>query len=279
MLNHLKRIRILWIVIAVFGLAAALTGVLNPRIYDGLVASRYLPGTLSQDVTALAASLLLLVLALRLQENSRTLAIIGLGIQGFLFYAYGVYVIEQVYNPLYFLYMAIFALSFYSVLYGVANIKRDALPAGGMPKALRSVSAAFCLLIPAVFVPLWVLLLVPLVSTGQRIENTYSVFILDLCFIMPAFVLLAVMLLKNQRLGVLLTPAMFVLGFTLLFPVGMAEPVKLLYAMGVAVDFGSLLMYTGISLMFLVLAIVYLSKLKSVGKPKVDTVHNSREAI
>lgn len=269
MLNKLNRIRFLWVILALISLAAAIIGIIRPQIYNGLVAPKYLAGTISQDLIALIAAVLLLVIAIVVKEKSVILQLIGLGILGFLFYAYGIYVIEQIYNLLYLVYMAIFSLSLYSIIYSLVNLKKDVLNAARIPKGIRTVSIGFSFLIPLVFIPLWISMLISLITTGQHIENTYGVFIMDLCFIMPAFIILAVMHIKKRGLGVLLTPSLFVLGFALLFPVGMAEPVKMIYTLDTAFDIGSFLMYCIISLVFLTLSIIYMKSLRSTFKSEL----------
>lgn len=269
MLNKLNRIRFLWVIIAVITIAAAIIGIIRPQIYNGLVAPKYLAGTISQDFIAFIAAVFLLVAAIVLKEKSIILQTIGLGILGFLFYAYGIYVIEQIYNLLYIVYMAIFSLSIYTIIYSLVNLKKDVLSIAKIPKGIRTASIGFSFLIPLVFIPLWISMLIPLITTGQRIENTYGVFIMDLCFIMPAFIILAVMQIKKSGLGVLLTPSLFVLSFTLLFPVGMSEPVKMIYNLDTTFDMGSFLMYCIISLVFLVLSIIYIKNLHSTFKSEL----------
>lgn len=76
---------------------------------------------------------------------------------------------------------------------------------------------------------------------------------------MPAFGLLAVLLVRCHRLGLLLTPAMYVFGFDLLLPVGGGELIKLLNNQPTSL--GEMTFYFGISLMFLVVASIYLGNL------------------
>jgi len=71
----------------------------------------------------------------------------------------------------------------------------------------------------------------PQVQAGDKIEFLYSVYILDLCFIMPAFVIIGITALSKAGLGLLLIHAMFILGFTLIFSLAVSEAVKPLYSM------------------------------------------------
>jgi len=100
----------------------------------------------------------------------------------------------------------------------------------------------------------------PLIQTGEKIEFLYSVYILDLCFIMPAFVILGIMALRKAGLGLLLIPAVFILGFTLIFSLAVSEMVKLLYDLTITIGgLGSSLI---LSILFLILAALHLWKLK-----------------
>ena len=57
-----------------------------------------------------------------------------------------------------------------------------------------------------------------------------------------------------------LTPALYVLGFTLLFPVGLGEFIKPSY--NLPIDPFGVVLYLGIAELFLVLAVMYLRDLK-----------------
>lgn len=252
--------RILWLILSLLALAAALAGVLYPRIYDRVVRDEIIAGVISQDLVTVLAALIMAYLALRAREDGTKEQIVILGLAAYLWYGYGIYVIEQLYTVLYLLYMAIFGLSFYTVVYGVATIRPLTTQAVELARPIRLGSVGFSLLSPVVFYPLWISALVPLMRTGRKLEFLYSVYILDLCFIMPAFVIVAVQTARARGLGMLLTPAMYILGVTLLFPVGVGELLKPRY--GLPIDAGGLALYLGLSTMFLILALVYLLNLR-----------------
>ena len=70
----------------------------------------------------------------------------------------------------------------------------------------------------------------------------YSIYILDLCFIFPTFIIIAVMTAKNEKLGLLLIPAPLVFGFTLLFPLAFGEIFKPLL-FNQPMDLGGMLLF------------------------------------
>ena len=260
MIQNLGKNEILWLLTAVLSLIAALIGVFIPGIYDRVVINDIMPGVFGQDLLTIVASVIILLLIARLKDGDYKKQIVILGILGYLFYAYGIYVIERVYNVLYYLYLAIFGLSFWSMAYGVAKIRPEVLQRVQVPGLMRNVSAGFSLLIAVVFSVLWIIQLLPLIQAGEKIEFLYSVYILDLCFIMPAFMILGVMALKKAGLGLLLIPSMFILGFTLIFSLAVSEMVKPLYDLTVTIaGLGPSLV---LSILFLILAALHLRKLR-----------------
>jgi len=226
MIRNPNENKVLWRLTAVLSLIAALVGVFNPVIYSKVVRT---------DMMTIVASVIILLLTIRIKKEDSKKQIVILGILGYLFYAYGIYAIERVYNVLYYFYLAIFGLSFWSIVYGVASIRQEILQKVELPGLMRNISAGFSLFVALVFNALWIIQLLPLIQTGEKIEFLYSVYILDLCFIMPAFMILGIMALRKAGLGLLLIPAMFILGFTLIFSLAVSEMVKPLYDLTITV--------------------------------------------
>lgn len=264
MVTHINFHRILWAITGVLTLVAAALGLGNPRIYDRIVSEELVPGAYSQDLLSAVAALGLLYLVFTTSADRMKHQIVALGLLGYLFYAYGIYVIERAYNGLYLVYMAIFTLAFWAMVYAGAHLRRD-LPRPALSKTLRLVSASGAILQPLIFYPLWIGMLLPLMQTGEQIDSLYSIFVLDLCFIMPAFLILSVLTYRNHEIGLLLLPAIYVLGFTLIFSLAVGEMVKPMFnaTLSPAAFWPALVL----SLLFLVLGVLHLSKLR-VESPK-----------
>lgn len=228
MLHHIRLHRTLWAVTALLTLPVAAAGAARPEIYAGIVSSDILPGAFSQDLLSVAAGLGLGYLAVAAGPGKTRHHIAALGILGYLFYAYGIYVIERAYNGLYLAYMGIFALAFWCMVLAGAHFRRD-LPPPALPTGIRLLSASGAILQPLIFYPLWIAMLLPLMSSGEQIDSLYSIFILDLCFIMPGFLILSVLTFRNRAVGLLLLPALHVLGFTLIFSLAIGELAKPLF--------------------------------------------------
>lgn len=263
MLRINRSLKLLWLSAAIVSLLCAIVAIIRPGVYAGFVEEKYMNGTIAQDVMAILASVALMALIPRMKGGSYFEQTAGLGLMGFLFYAYGVYVIEQIYNVLYFGYMAVFSLSFFGIVYALFRIDAPNVDSASIPLGFKRLSCVFTLVIPAVFVPLWTMMQAQLISTGEQLQNTYGVLIMDLCLIMPLFIIAAIQSLRGMKAAIVLTPALFVLGFALLFPVGFSELIPRLFLSGTGpVNLPSFLLYGGLAALFLIIGIVHMKKVR-----------------
>lgn len=255
-MKNLKTNKIMWFLVALMSLIAALVGVFNRNIYTKVVSDEIMIGVFAQDLFTIVLSTIILFSILTIKENDTKKQIVILGIISYLFYGYGIYAIEQLYTVLYLLYMAIFGLSLYTLVFGIVSIRKKILGEIRLSKLMKNISIGFLLFVPFLFYPLWISQIIKLIQVGQKLEFTYAVFILDLCFVMPMFIITAIMVVKNINLGLLLAPALFIKGFTVLFPVGLGELFKQ------STDIGGTSFYIGFSMVFLMLTVLYFKNLK-----------------
>jgi hypothetical protein len=261
---HLGLNRIVWVGIALVTLVAGTAGILRPEIYDGVVSPDIVPGVFTQDLVAVLAALVLLGIALTVRAESDALPVIALGILGFFIYAYGIYAIEQVYNGFYPLYLAILSASVYALIYGFACVRASARSVPVPPSWFLRAAALYSIVIALMFNVIWFGRLIPLLQEGNRIEFTFSILIIDLCFIMPGFVLAAIMALRGLRTGIVALPVLFIVGIGILSPLALAEILKpLRYDM--PTDAGSLWLWAVLSLLFLLFAVAHLVSAKPSG--------------
>jgi hypothetical protein len=261
MLSNIRNCRILWSILALLSLVAALVGVTIPDIYSLVLTSEILPGVISQDIVTIIASVTVLLLVATIDQSNVSRQIIILGVTGYLFYSYGIYVIEQLYTILYLLYMVIFSLSFYSIVYFSANIKREVVKMIRIPRFVRIASVVYLLINAIIFNIIWISQLIPLIQTGTKLEFLYSIYVLDLCFIMPLFFIVAIMVAKNRAPGLSLAPSLLVLGFLVLIPLTLAEISKPIF-FGLPMAIEGLVLFLPLAVIFFILAAVYLWKMK-----------------
>jgi len=239
-------------------LVASLIGVVHQGIYQNLAALENLPAILSQDLITVLASITMLILIIRIDEDDFVKQLILFGIIGYLFYVYGIYVLGKFYNILYLLYMAIFSLSFFSLVYGIVNIRNEAFENIKIPATLQKVSAAFLFLIPIIFYPMWTTQMWPFMQKMQVPTVNSNVYILDICFVLPVFAMMAVMLLRKDGFAILLTPVLFIKGFTLCLSVALGELLKPLYNLTWNKPYALLFIF--LTLAALALAVIYFKK-------------------
>jgi hypothetical protein len=122
-MTNLRLNKILWILITTLALMVAVMGVVSPSIYTTLIDPSFVPGQIAQDwlTIVVAALLYYLILTTKSSDTRRQLTIIG--IIGSLCYLYAIFSIEQVYNSLYLVYLALFSISFFSTIYAIVSLR------------------------------------------------------------------------------------------------------------------------------------------------------------
>jgi multisubunit Na+/H+ antiporter MnhF subunit len=151
MIKNLTFNRILFLITGLLSLIASVWGVLDPGMYEPVVGARQLPGVFTQDLVVILAGLMMIVLSLLVKEDSYRSVIVIYGILGFLFYAYGIYAIEQVYTMLYPLYLGILGLSFYVLIYSLASLNFGTIEALKLPTAIRYGASGYGVFIAIMF--------------------------------------------------------------------------------------------------------------------------------
>jgi hypothetical protein len=251
--------RLGWLIAGVLSVVTAGWGLLDRGIYVGLIAPATRPGGLSQDVITVFAGVTLCGLALVGTRVGPKAELVGLGLLGYLFYGYGIYVIERVYNVLYLNYLAIFGIAAWLLVLGAVDVVHRTADRASLTRQFSKISAGGALLPPLIFYPLWISMLIPIMVTREQIDSLYSIFILDLVFIMPAFLLVAVGQFRGRSWAVLLAPVMFILGAVLIFSLVLGELVK--PAFGSPITMAALLPPTLLTALFVALAVLHLKKL------------------
>ncbi|MDF1500612.1 MAG: hypothetical protein P1P76_09090 [Anaerolineales bacterium] len=262
MIKNLRANKIVFILTGILALIAATIGVLRPEMYDPVIVfERVIPGVFTQDLLVLVGALILIALSLSMEGRDIRKAIVIFGVLGFFFYAYGIYAIEQVYTLLYPLYLTILAFSFYGLIYGLGSVDQAEVERLELPGWIRTAAAGYGIFIAVMFNFIWFSQLIPYLQSANRIENLFSVYIIDLVFIMPGFVLAAVLALRRRAMGIIGLPALFILGVGILSPLALAELIKPL-RYDAPMVMGEFTLYAVLSIAFLTFSVVYLAALR-----------------
>ena len=111
---------------------------------------------------------------------------------------------------------------------------------------------------------IWSSDLIELIKQGTKIEFTFSVYILDMIFIMPAFLIIASLLSKKSKVAYVFAPVMFFKSFTLLFSVGLGSFIRIYLNMPSNYQEG--LPYIGLSFIFLGISLAIIKNLNIIKK-------------
>jgi len=258
MINNGRKLRVLWIILGLLSLMASSIGVFNPNIYDKVLDASILPATIVQDLMTMFVSLLVIVLALRFDTNQLRQHLIIIGSLGFFFYAYMIYAIER----LYLVYLGVIGLSFYSIVYSILSIEQPIYSEVSISKNIRRLSSGYNILSAGVFSLIWISQLIPLMQSGNKPEFLYSIYIIDLCFILPTLVISGLLALRGNGFGVLMLVPTSIIGFTILAPLWLSELMKPVFY-GYRPSYPEMSLFLVVSTIFLVLTIFDLRSLEN----------------
>lgn len=256
---------ILALVLSLLVLYASLRGLVDNQLYNdaitaGVLAKSLLAATLLQDQLSVPLAGVLIILSVKyLAYGGLKTFIVLLGLVGNFLYAYGLFVITGNFTVIYLVYISIFGLTFYCLIFGLASFNSTTVSQIQLPAFLRNGISFFLFLIVFVFVALWVNTLIPLTSKHIR-PDTYAVFILDLCVVMPGLAITATQLIRHIPFGNVLAGFCLIKIVTLIMPVAIGEII--LASHTTPADYSMAAVYCLIVLISLVLSSLYLLKLR-----------------
>lgn len=205
-INNIKKTAFLMLILAALALYASLKGVFDEILYydvylAGTIPQNLIWGSQAQDIISIPFAFLLAIATLIfLKKQCMKCYILMLGLAWYFFYAFGLYTIQGQYTSIYIIYMAIFGLSFYSMVVGVLSLKPEAARRYQIPGGLRKAIMVFLTAMIGLLYPVWLLRMSPDIAAHTP-GATYAVFILDLCLIFPAVGFIIYMLWRKKPLG------------------------------------------------------------------------------
>ncbi|MHC1696160.1 MAG: hypothetical protein AB9835_13010 [Eubacteriales bacterium] len=253
------------LILSALALFAALKGLLDKSVYNdaistGVFSKELIIGTFSQDLISVPAAIILAILSIIYIINKSEKTFIAImGLTGYFFYSYGLFVTGGSYTKLYTVYMVIFMLSLYSLIYGLTSFGSSELIKYQLPKALRTSMGIFFIIIILIFTPLWLSQLIPSSLINIR-PVFYSVYVFDLCLVMPFLGIIAAQLFRNRPFGNIFAGIALIKIITLILSVTIGELSAPLY--GISANYGIIPIYGSITLISLIFGILYILKYK-----------------
>jgi len=260
-----KSVLIISLIISILSTYCAIRGFADENLYGSTISTgvfkmAYMAGTISQDIITIISSaimILLIVLYRKCKDIRIFISIIGL--LSFYLYAYGTYVISVLYTSIYIVYMIIFTLSIFGVIMGVSGFAGKDVKRLCLPKWIRIASGAFLSLIVCIFVPMWTISMIPY-TQSHTVPDFFAIFVLDLCIVMPFFIAVIYMLVRNYRLVCILLGIALLKTTTLIMSVAIGEISVSAY--GLEPDIAMIAIYGVITIFSLLLFVLYLLKIR-----------------
>jgi hypothetical protein len=171
-------------------------------------------GAIASDVVDLFVIVpLLLVSGFAARRGSMAARFICLGALGYLLYNFLIYCFLVRFNPLFLVYCATLGLAFYGFIGGVLSLAPAEVAARYASRPARTPTALVFLAMAVATTAQWLRDIVPALAARrlpQWVAETGSpinpIWVLDLCFLLPALAITGVSLLRKRPLGFVLAP-------------------------------------------------------------------------
>jgi hypothetical protein len=228
--KQMKIIIVLSVALAVTVAAASFFGIFVSGTYERETASLAAQG-IGQDIVNLFLAVPLLVISLifMLRECRFAFFIYG-GTVFYFLYSYVIYSLGIHFNSLFLLYCIILGLSVYSFILIVHELSKRDITDWFKPKVPVRTTGIYLLFVSVMFYFLWLKELIPAVmnNTIPKSVSDYNllvnpVHVIDIAFALPGLIISAVLLMKKNRFGYILTPISLV--FVIILAVALAAMV------------------------------------------------------
>ncbi|HEU5289160.1 MAG TPA: hypothetical protein VFU05_00875 [Cyclobacteriaceae bacterium] len=204
------------IVLALLVAGISLIGIFTPDFYHRETIHWQIQSA-GQDIIDLVLIVPILLLStLVILRAKRTGMLLVAGVSLYLIYAFVIYAFDVHFNSLFFFYCLALGLSFYFFMYILSKLvsERTQLKT---TKTIRKVIGTYFIVIAIIFYFLWLSEIIPASIANHAPASlmevglpTNPVHVLDLSIILPAILITGILLLKDKKMGHILTPIMLV---------------------------------------------------------------------
>jgi hypothetical protein len=199
----------LWLTlpIAILLAIAAGGGVFSRGLYRDT--PYFVAQAVGQDIVSLSIVLpTLIISAFFAIRGSPTGRLIWLGVLVYLVYTYAVAAFDVRFNPLFLVYVALLGCSLYALIGGLVTTDVNNIKGGFTNKTPVRVVSVYLAVLAVLFYFMWLSEIIPSLAAGnipQSIQQngtpTNAVHVLDISWILPAFLITAFRLWRKQALG------------------------------------------------------------------------------
>ncbi|MEE4311490.1 MAG: hypothetical protein V2J62_06430 [candidate division KSB1 bacterium] len=233
---------------------ASFFGIFVPGTYERETASMAAQG-IGQDIVNLFFALPILIISLVfVHRNSKIAWLIFSGTLFYIMYSFVIYGFGVNFNRMFLIYCATLGLSLYALI--LVMIKLSSMDAGAWfeDKIPHRPIGIYMIVVAGLFYLLWLKDVVPAIITNTTPKSVSDykllvnpVHVIDMAFALPGLIISALLLLKKQSMGYILTPIFLV--FIILLTIALAGMVIVVKMQGIAEDMS-------IAAIFLVMAVI-----------------------
>lgn len=259
--QRLKMITVLSVLLAMILAVVSYFGAFVPGTYDRDAASMAAQGAGQDMVDLFLVTPLLLILLVFVRKNNRITSMIFSGIVFYILYSFVIYCFGVHFNRLFLLYCAILGISFYLFIMTISYLNQENIKNWFNGKVSARMIGIFFIIIAVMFYMLWLKDVVPAVlnNTIPASVSDYHllvnpVHVLDISIVLPGLFITAILIMKKQPLGYILTPVFLV--FIILMAIALIAMVLMVKAQGYGDETsvaGIFMVIAGISILLLTL--------------------------
>jgi len=215
--NYPKAVLALSISLSLLVGMVSIVGIYSPNFYINETLNWQVQ-SLGQDIIDLVLIVPILITTALLTIKNRTIGtFLWAGVIIYLIYTFVIYSFDVKFNKLFIAYCLTLGLSFYSFSYFIYIQLGEPAILKIEKSAVRKVIGIYFIVIAILFYFLWLSELVPSIIDGITPKilleaglPTNPVHVLDLAIILPGIFIIGILLLRNKKFGLIMTPVMLV---------------------------------------------------------------------
>lgn len=251
---HRKIILVLSIILLFFLIIASYAGIFIAQTYARNTPSFAAQGIGQDIINLFVVAPLLLYSSIFYYKDHKRAMFLWAGLIMYVLYSYVIYCFSQPFNSLFLVYCAVLGLAFYTfILFLLENFQKP-IKDWYRKKFPINVVISFMLVISILFYFVWLSEVIPALIRNQIPQsiiengvNTNPVHVLDISIILPALILTAILLFKNNEHGYFLAPILLI--FLLMMALAIIGMIIAMQILGVPTDIG-------LSVIFIIIAIL-----------------------
>jgi hypothetical protein len=262
-----KNIIFLTVPLSVLTIIASYAGVFSKNTYIKENIS-YAAQGIGQDVINLFIVVpVIIISALLSYRNSKGGLFVWSGGIFYLLYSYTIYAFALHFNYLFLIYCLIFGLSFYSFVYYIIKLSKIEIKEWFNENVPIKSTSIFFFVISFLFYMIWLKEIIPALVLGtvplSVIESgllVNPVHVLDISICLPAILITGIFLLKKNKIGFILTPAL--LSFCVFMSIAIIAMVVVMNINNIKTDYGLVIIFGFITVISMFFSIKFLRNLK-----------------